>query len=95
MPASMNSGPETSKPNRTDPELRVYTSRLLARDKTLVLHGGGNTAVKVAEKNPFGEDDKVLYIKGSGWDLETMEAAGFVPVQSQQLPVDGGNERVI
>ena len=60
--------------------LRVYTSRLLGRDKTLVLHGGGNTSVKLREKNLFGEDEDVLYVKGSGWDLETIEAAGFTPV---------------
>ncbi len=66
---------------RTELELRVYTSRLLGRDKTLVLHGGGNTSVKLVEKNLFGEDENVLYIKGSGWDLETIEAAGFAPVQ--------------
>jgi rhamnose utilization protein RhaD (predicted bifunctional aldolase and dehydrogenase)/NAD(P)-dependent dehydrogenase (short-subunit alcohol dehydrogenase family) len=59
---------------------RVYTSRLLGRDKTLVLHGGGNTSVKLREKNLFGEDEDVLYVKGSGWDLETIEAAGFTPV---------------
>lgn len=60
--------------------LRVYTSRLLGCDKTLVLHGGGNTSVKLREKNLFGEDHDVLYVKGSGWDLETIEAAGFTPV---------------
>src|SRR5687767_13954045 len=60
--------------------LRVYTSRLLGRDKTLVLHGGGNTSVKLREKNLFGEEEDVLYVKGSGWDLETIEAAGFTPV---------------
>ena len=60
---------------------RVYTSRLLGRDKTLVLHGGGNTSVKLREKNLFGEEEDVLYVKGSGWDLETIEAAGFAPVQ--------------
>src|SRR5688572_26666672 len=60
--------------------LRVYTSRLLGRDKTLVLHGGGNTSVKLREKNLFGEDRDVLYVKGSGWDLETIEPAGFTPV---------------
>ncbi|MBE0625024.1 MAG: bifunctional aldolase/short-chain dehydrogenase [Burkholderiales bacterium] len=65
--------------------LRVYTSRLLGRDKTLVLHGGGNTSVKVVETNLFGEDENVLYIKGSGWDLETMEAAGFAPVRLDHL----------
>ena len=49
--------------------LRVYTSRLLGRDKTLVLHGGGNTSVKLREKNLFGEDEDVLYVKGSGWEI--------------------------
>lgn len=61
--------------------LRVYTSRLLGRDKTLVLHGGGNTSVKIREKNVFGEDEELLYVKGSGWDLETIEAPGFSPVR--------------
>ena len=59
---------------------RVYTSRLLGRDKSLVLHGGGNTSVKLREKNLFGEEEDVLYVKGSGWDLETIEPAGFSPV---------------
>jgi rhamnose utilization protein RhaD (predicted bifunctional aldolase and dehydrogenase)/NAD(P)-dependent dehydrogenase (short-subunit alcohol dehydrogenase family) len=59
---------------------RVYTSRLLGRDRSLVLHGGGNTSVKLAEKNLFGDEEQVLYVKGSGWDLETIEAAGFTPV---------------
>jgi len=61
--------------------LRVYTSRLLGRDRSLVLHGGGNTSVKLREKNLFGEEEEVLYVKGSGWDLETIEPAGFAPVK--------------
>jgi rhamnose utilization protein RhaD (predicted bifunctional aldolase and dehydrogenase)/NAD(P)-dependent dehydrogenase (short-subunit alcohol dehydrogenase family) len=61
--------------------LRVYTSRLLGRDKSLVLHGGGNTSVKVREPNLFGEEEDVLYVKGSGWDLESIEAVGFAPVR--------------
>jgi rhamnose utilization protein RhaD (predicted bifunctional aldolase and dehydrogenase)/NAD(P)-dependent dehydrogenase (short-subunit alcohol dehydrogenase family) len=59
---------------------RVYTSRLLGRDRSLVLHGGGNTSVKLREKNLFGEEEEALYVKGSGWDLETIEPAGFTPV---------------
>jgi rhamnose utilization protein RhaD (predicted bifunctional aldolase and dehydrogenase)/NAD(P)-dependent dehydrogenase (short-subunit alcohol dehydrogenase family) len=59
---------------------RVYTSRLLGRDKSLVLHGGGNTSVKLREKNLFGEEEDILYVKGSGWDLETIEPQGFTPV---------------
>src|SRR5262245_20789728 len=59
---------------------RVYTSRPLGRDKSLVLHGGGNTSVKLREKDLFGDEREVLYVKGSGWDLETIEAQGFAPV---------------
>ena len=59
---------------------RVYTSRLLGRDKSLVLHGGGNTSVKIGERTLFGEKEQVLYVKGSGCDLETIDAAGFAPV---------------
>jgi rhamnose utilization protein RhaD (predicted bifunctional aldolase and dehydrogenase)/NAD(P)-dependent dehydrogenase (short-subunit alcohol dehydrogenase family) len=65
--------------------LRVYSSRLLGRDKSLVLHGGGNTSVKIAEKNLLGEDETRLYVKGSGWDLEFIEAAGFSPVRMEHL----------
>src|SRR4051812_37568857 len=59
---------------------RVYTSRLLGRDKSLVLHGGGNTSVKLRENDVFGEARDVLYVKGSGSDLATIEPAGFAPV---------------
>jgi rhamnose utilization protein RhaD (predicted bifunctional aldolase and dehydrogenase)/NAD(P)-dependent dehydrogenase (short-subunit alcohol dehydrogenase family) len=61
--------------------LRVYTSRLLGRDPSLVLHGGGNTSVKVRERLVTGEEQDILYVKGSGWDLETIEEAGFAPVR--------------
>ena len=59
---------------------RVYSSRLLGRDRSLVLHGGGNTSVKLREPDLFGAERDVLYVKGSGWDLERIEAAGFTPL---------------
>ncbi len=62
-------------------QLRVYTSRLLGREPALVLHGGGNTSVKVRERMVTGEHEDILYVKGSGWDLETIEEAGFAPVR--------------
>jgi rhamnose utilization protein RhaD (predicted bifunctional aldolase and dehydrogenase)/NAD(P)-dependent dehydrogenase (short-subunit alcohol dehydrogenase family) len=65
--------------------LRVYTSRLLGAEPSLVLHGGGNTSVKVREKNLFGREDHLLYVKGSGWDLKTIEAKGFAPVRMETL----------
>jgi rhamnose utilization protein RhaD (predicted bifunctional aldolase and dehydrogenase)/NAD(P)-dependent dehydrogenase (short-subunit alcohol dehydrogenase family) len=64
---------------------RVYTSRLLGRDKSLVMHGGGNTSVKITETNIVGDSEELLYVKGSGWDLETIEPAGFSPVRLSHL----------
>ena len=60
---------------------RVYTSRLLGRDRSLVLHGGGNTSVKLRETDVFGEPLDVLYVKGSGRDLATIDATGFSPLR--------------
>ncbi|MFH0710641.1 MAG: class II aldolase/adducin family protein [Pseudomonadota bacterium] len=56
--------------------VRVYTSQLLGQNKDLVLHGGGNTSVKI---------DGVLYVKGSGWNLDTIEKEGFSPVDLATL----------
>ncbi len=70
---------------KSDLGLRVYTSRLLGHDPSLVLHGGGNTSVKIIEKNLVGEEEEILYVKGSGWDLETIAEAGFAPVRMAHL----------
>jgi rhamnose utilization protein RhaD (predicted bifunctional aldolase and dehydrogenase)/NAD(P)-dependent dehydrogenase (short-subunit alcohol dehydrogenase family) len=64
---------------------RVYTSRLLGRNPALVLHGGGNTSVKVTEKDFFGDVVDLCYVKGSGWDLGTIEREGFSPVRQDAL----------
>jgi rhamnose utilization protein RhaD (predicted bifunctional aldolase and dehydrogenase)/NAD(P)-dependent dehydrogenase (short-subunit alcohol dehydrogenase family) len=68
-----------------DLQQRVYSSRLLGREPSLVLHGGGNTSVKTLEPNVFGEEETILYIKGSGADLATIEAAGFSPCRLDHL----------
>jgi rhamnose utilization protein RhaD (predicted bifunctional aldolase and dehydrogenase)/NAD(P)-dependent dehydrogenase (short-subunit alcohol dehydrogenase family) len=65
--------------------LRVYSSQLLGRDPSLVLHGGGNTSVKLRETNVLGDAIDVLYVKGSGWDLVTIREAGFAPVRLDHL----------
>lgn len=66
-------------------QLRVYTSRLLGQDPDLVLHGGGNTSVKLTEPDFFGEPVEQLFVKGSGWDLGTIEVAGFAPLRLAPL----------
>ncbi|VAW84410.1 Short-chain dehydrogenase [hydrothermal vent metagenome] len=69
----------------SDLALRVYTSRLLGRDESLVLHGGGNTSVKICETNLVGDQQEILYVKGSGWDLVSIEEGGFAPVRMDHL----------
>lgn len=81
---SLWSDPEAAK-HETDLARRVYTSQLLGRDSSLVLHGGGNTSVKRRERNLIGEEEDLLYVKGSGWDLETIQEAGFAPVRMDHL----------
>jgi rhamnose utilization protein RhaD (predicted bifunctional aldolase and dehydrogenase) len=75
-----------AKAYAADPlQLRVYTSRLLGQEANLVLHGGGNTSVKAEVTTVFGDREKVLYIKGSGIDLKTIEAHHFAPVRLDVL----------
>jgi rhamnose utilization protein RhaD (predicted bifunctional aldolase and dehydrogenase)/NAD(P)-dependent dehydrogenase (short-subunit alcohol dehydrogenase family) len=68
-----------------DLALRVYTTRLLGGDPRLVLHGGGNTSVKTRIRDLNGEDVEVLCVKGSGWDMGTIEPAGLPAVRLAPL----------
>jgi rhamnulose-1-phosphate aldolase/alcohol dehydrogenase len=68
-----------------DVALRVYTSRLIGAEPKLVLHGGGNTSVKSRTKNRLGVEIEVLYVKGSGWDLDTLEPPGLPGVKLDAL----------
>ena len=69
----------------SDLALRVYTTRLLGRNKELVLHGGGNTSVKTKIKDIDGRNYKVLCVKGSGWDMADIEPAGLPAVKLEPL----------
>jgi rhamnose utilization protein RhaD (predicted bifunctional aldolase and dehydrogenase)/NAD(P)-dependent dehydrogenase (short-subunit alcohol dehydrogenase family) len=68
-----------------DVALRTYTARLLGRSPALVLHGGGNTSVKTTAKTRLGESVAVLCVKGSGWDLATIEPAGHPACRIEHL----------
>ncbi|HET9608864.1 MAG TPA: SDR family oxidoreductase [Acidimicrobiales bacterium] len=64
-----------------DLDLLVYVSRLVGADPSLVLAGGGNSSVKTVERDVFGDPVDVLHVKGSGWDMATIERAGFAPLR--------------
>jgi rhamnose utilization protein RhaD (predicted bifunctional aldolase and dehydrogenase)/NAD(P)-dependent dehydrogenase (short-subunit alcohol dehydrogenase family) len=64
-----------------DLALRLYTTRLLGGDPKLVLHGGGNTSVKTKVQDLLGNETDVLCVKGSGWDMATIEPPGLPAVR--------------
>ena len=68
-----------------DLALRVYTTRLLGGEPKLVLHGGGNTSVKTRMPDISGQTIDVLCVKGSGWDMGTIEAPGLPAVRLNPL----------
>jgi rhamnose utilization protein RhaD (predicted bifunctional aldolase and dehydrogenase)/NAD(P)-dependent dehydrogenase (short-subunit alcohol dehydrogenase family) len=68
-----------------DLALRVYTTRLLGGEPKLVLHGGGNTSVKTKVADITGAPVEVLCVKGSGWDMGTIEAPGLPAVRLEPL----------
>lgn len=77
---------EDSQPDHQDPLAEcVYGSRLIGSDPHLVLHGGGNTSVKAPYADIGGRSIDAIYVKGSGWDLATIEAPGFAPLRLPRL----------
>ena len=65
--------------------LRTYTARLIGKDPALVVHGGGNTSFKGFAATILGEPVEVIHIKGSGWDLGTIEPQGHPAVRLEPL----------
>lgn len=81
-----------SLPNLWDPawaggELAalVYRSNLLASDRSIVNFGGGNTSVTVVEPDHTGRPTSVLWVKGSGSDLATIDARGFTGLRLDEI----------
>lgn len=63
----------------------VHVSRILGADPALVLHGGGNTSIKGRVQDVTGVSVEVLFVKGSGWDLASIERQGFAPLRRTRL----------
>jgi rhamnose utilization protein RhaD (predicted bifunctional aldolase and dehydrogenase)/NAD(P)-dependent dehydrogenase (short-subunit alcohol dehydrogenase family) len=58
--------------------LRIYTSQLIGSNPNLVLHGGGNTSIKLRQKNILGEEQDVIFVKSSGINLAKIAPQEFV-----------------
>jgi rhamnulose-1-phosphate aldolase/alcohol dehydrogenase len=59
----------------------LYVSRLIGADPALVLWGGGNTSLKLLERDFRGRETAVLRVKGSGSDLKSVERKHFPGVR--------------
>ncbi len=68
-----------------DLAIRTYSCRLLGGVPELVLHGGGNVSVKTRMKDTLGDELDVLCVKGSGWDMGSIEPPGLPAVRLEPL----------
>jgi rhamnulose-1-phosphate aldolase/alcohol dehydrogenase len=73
-------------------EALAYRSNLLGADRAVANYGGGNTSIKVTEPDHVGRPTRVLWVKGSGSDLATIEARQFTALRLEEI--DPLRERV-
>jgi len=66
-------------------DLLVYGSRLIGAEPSLVVWGGGNTSLKVEERDFRGRTVSVLRVKGSGADLKSVERKDFPGVRMDDV----------
>jgi rhamnulose-1-phosphate aldolase/alcohol dehydrogenase len=81
-------------------DLLVYASRLVGAESSLVVWGGGNTSVKVAERDHRGREIPVLRVKGSGSDLKLIQRKDFPGVRMDDIRAllerpDMGDEEMV
>jgi len=70
----------------SEPELLQYRSNLLGSDLRITNFGGGNTSAKVDMTDPLtGNQETVLWVKGSGGDLGSMGLDGFSTLYLSKL----------
>ena len=68
------------------PDLLRYRSNLLGSDLRITNFGGGNTSSKVVGTDPLdGTKQTVLWIKGSGGDIGSIQRSGFATLYMDKL----------
>ncbi len=76
---------EADVTGRSGLDLLVYQSRLIGSEPQLVLWGGGNTSLKLEERDYRGRLCQVLRVKGSGSDLKAVEPRDFPAVRMDDV----------
>src|SRR5882762_4969737 len=76
------------------PELLRYRSNLLGSDLRITNFGGGNTSAKTQEVDLLdGSSRTVLWIKGSGGDIGSIQRSGFATLYLEKLHALEGRYR--
>jgi len=66
--------------------LLIYRSNLLGADLRITNYGGGNTSCKVLATDPLtGQPAEIMYIKGSGGDLGSLQKNGLAALYLERL----------
>ena len=66
--------------------LFLYRSNILGADLRITNYGGGNTSCKTIEQDPLtGEKCEVMWIKGSGGDIGTLDRSGIAGLYTERL----------
>ena len=82
----MEKSKKTDLQTPEDPiEACAHFSRLIGGDTNLVLHGGGNSSVKASRSDITGQDREAIFVKGSGWDMGSLEVPGLTPLDLPRL----------
>jgi len=69
-----------------DAELLRYRSNLLGSDLRITNFGGGNTSSKISDTDPLdGTEKSVMWIKGSGGDIGSIQRKGFATLYLEKL----------
>ena len=77
---------EDTASGKSESDLLLYRSNILGSDKRVTNYGGGNTSVKAMEQDPLsGEQVEVLWVKGSGGDIGSMDKDGFSTLYMDKL----------
>ncbi|MBB5268938.1 bifunctional aldolase/short-chain dehydrogenase [Algibacter amylolyticus] len=67
-------------------DLFLYRSNILGADLRITNYGGGNTSCRTIEKDPLtNEDVEVMWIKGSGGDIGTLNRSGIAGIYTKRL----------
>ena len=67
-------------------ELFLYRSNILGADLRITNYGGGNTSCKTIETDPLNNEEvEVMWVKGSGGDIGTLNRAGIAGLYTNRL----------